>query len=80
MQKRRLPCLEPFMNATNMLLWPKFQSLMELHTESLRNAVTNRLLPSKDVRPHYVTRRYSEFAVSILTLNQGYEDALLTSR
>lgn len=55
MQKRRIPCLEGFMNVTNMLLWPKFQTIMDLHVESLKSAVPSRLVPTKDVKPHYVS-------------------------
>ena len=62
-----------------MLLWPKLQQIMNLHIESLRGAVPSRLLQQKDVRPHYITRRYSELSVSLLTLNEGHEDATLTS-
>lgn len=79
MQKRRIPCLDNFLNATNMMLWPKFQQVMDLHIDSLRQAVPSRLLQQKDVRPHYITRRYYEISVSLLFLNQGYEDASLTS-
>ncbi|TPX57670.1 hypothetical protein PhCBS80983_g03685 [Powellomyces hirtus] len=79
MQARRIPCLESFSNATNMLLWPKFQAIMDLHIDSLKKAVPRTLLPSRDVHPHYVTRRYAEFSASILTLNQGYDDALLAN-
>ncbi|KAI8822052.1 Sac2 family-domain-containing protein [Fimicolochytrium jonesii] len=77
MQARRIPCLESFMNATNMLLWPRFQAIMDMHIDSLKKASPRSLLPSKDVHPHYITRRYAEFSASILTLNQGYDDALL---
>lgn len=52
---------------------------MDLHIESLRQAIPSRLLLQKDVRPHYITRRYYEMSVSLLLLNQGYEDASLTS-
>lgn len=79
MQKRRIPCLDNFLNATNMLLWPKFQQVMDLHIESLRQAIPARLLLQKDVRPHYITRRYYEISVSLLLLNDGYEDASLAS-
>ncbi|KAJ3010115.1 Vacuolar protein sorting-associated protein 52 [Thoreauomyces humboldtii] len=79
MQARRIPCLESYMNATNMLLWPRFQAIMDLHIESLKKAAPKSLLPSKDFHPHYVTRRYAEFSASILTLNQGYDDALLAN-
>lgn len=79
MQKRRIPCLDSFLNSTNMILWPKFQQVMDLHIESLRQAIPSRLLQHKDVRPHYITRRYYEMSVSLLLLNHGYEDASLTS-
>ncbi|KAI9202758.1 Sac2 family-domain-containing protein [Polychytrium aggregatum] len=77
MQKRRIPCLENFMMAINMLLWPRFQLILDMHIDSLRKAVPSRLMAVKDVTPHYITRRYAEFSASILTLNQGYQDALL---
>ncbi|TPX37558.1 hypothetical protein SmJEL517_g00456 [Synchytrium microbalum] len=76
-QKRCVPCLENYMNATNMVLWPRFQAIMDMHIESVKKAIPGKLLPTKDVHPHYLTRRYAEFSASILTLNQGYDDALL---
>ncbi|KAJ3035124.1 Vacuolar protein sorting-associated protein 52 [Rhizophlyctis rosea] len=79
MQKRRIPGLESFMMAINMLLWPRFQAIMDLHVDSVKKATPRNLLGSKDVHPHYITRRYAEFAASILTLNQGYDDALLNN-
>ncbi|KAJ3105839.1 hypothetical protein HDU97_007483 [Phlyctochytrium planicorne] len=79
MQKRRIPSLESFMNAINMLLWPRFQSIIDLHIESLKKVNTSKVSANKDAHPHYITRRYAEFAASILTLNEGFEDALLTN-
>ncbi|KAI9004736.1 Sac2 family-domain-containing protein [Gaertneriomyces semiglobifer] len=79
MQKRRVPCLESYTNATNMMLWPRFQAIMDMHVESLKKASPRALLPTKDIHPHYITRRYGEFAASILALNHGYDDALLTN-
>ncbi|KAL2914393.1 Vacuolar protein sorting-associated protein 52 [Polyrhizophydium stewartii] len=79
MQKRRIPCLENFLNIVNILLWPKFQAIIDLHIDSLKKATVSRLLPTKDVHPHYIMRRYAEFSASILTLNQGYDDALLVN-
>ncbi|KAJ3124817.1 hypothetical protein HK098_000857 [Nowakowskiella sp. JEL0407] len=75
MQKRRIPCLDNFLNATNMLLWPRFQAIIDTHVDSLKKAVSSKLLPNKEVHPHYVW--YAEFAASILTLNHGFDDALL---
>ncbi|KAI9016791.1 Sac2 family-domain-containing protein [Hyaloraphidium curvatum] len=95
MQRRQVPCLESYFNAINMLLWPRFQMIMDMHVESVRRSGTAHLVGNnKEVHPHYVsanalclgaadrrgpkiTRRYAEFASSILSLNQGYEDPLV---
>lgn len=79
MQKRCIPCLEGFLNATNLFLWPRFQLIMDLHIESVKKAVAGKLVNIKDTQPHYIMRRYAEFAVSVLSLNEGYEDALLNN-
>jgi hypothetical protein len=56
-QKRRIPCLDPYLNAINMLLWPRFQSIMDMHIDSLKKAVASKLLPTKDTHPHYVKKK-----------------------
>ena len=53
---------------------------MGLHIDSMKKADPKKLITSKDPVPHIITRRYAEFSASILTLNQGYEDALLSNR
>ncbi|ORX50460.1 Vps52-domain-containing protein [Hesseltinella vesiculosa] len=81
LQRRRIPTLEGYTNSTNMLLWPRFQALMTSHIESLRKMASTKAmnLVVKDIHPHYVTRRYAEFAASLLVLNDGYDDAILTN-
>lgn len=79
MQKRRIPCFDNYLNGLNLLLWPRFQAIIDLHIDSLKKAQLSRLLITKDTHPHYITRRYAEFAASILTLSGGYNDALLTN-
>ncbi|KAI9350471.1 Sac2 family-domain-containing protein, partial [Zopfochytrium polystomum] len=74
MQKRRIPCLDNFMNFINISLWPRFQGIIDMHIDSLRKAQLGKI---RDAHPHFIMRRYAEFAVSILTLNEGFEDALL---
>ncbi|KAK4512283.1 DNA repair protein rad52 [Mucor velutinosus] len=80
LQRRRVPALEGYTNATNMLIWPRFQYVMSLHVESLKKMFNSRSVMSavKDIHPHYITRRYSEFAASLLVLNDGYDDAILS--
>ncbi|CAG8555092.1 11996_t:CDS:2, partial [Racocetra fulgida] len=77
LQRRRVPALEGYTNQTNMLLWPRFQAIMDMQIESLRKA-TNKLIV-KDVHPHHVTRRYGEFSASILILNEDYNDPILSN-
>ncbi|KAI9497981.1 Sac2 family-domain-containing protein [Zychaea mexicana] len=79
LQRRRVPALEGYTNSTNMTLWPRFQHVMTLHVESLkRMAATKSVISAvKDIHPHYITRRYAEFAASLLVLNEGYDDAIL---
>ncbi|KAI8968291.1 Sac2 family-domain-containing protein [Mycotypha africana] len=79
LQRRKIPALEGYTNATNMLLWPRFQYVMTLHIESLKKMFNNKAVMNavKDIHAHYVTRRYAEFAASLLVLNDGYDDAIL---
>src|SRR5690606_3611344 len=36
LQRRRIPALDGYINATSMLLWPRHQIIMDAHCESLR--------------------------------------------
>ncbi|RCH82501.1 hypothetical protein CU097_004256, partial [Rhizopus azygosporus] len=78
LQRRRVPALEGYTNATNMLLWPRFQHIISLHIDSLKKMFHSKSLV-KDIHPHYITRRYAEFAASLLVLNDGYDDAILSN-
>ncbi|RIA99439.1 Sac2-like protein, partial [Glomus cerebriforme] len=75
LQRRRVPALEGYTNQINMLLWPRFQAIMDMHIDSVKKAATKFIV--KDIHPHFVTRRYGEFAASILVLNEDYNDPIL---
>lgn len=80
MQKRKIPCFDNYINGINLLLWPRFQTVMDMHIESLKRQNASKLITLKDLtNPHYIIRRYAEFCVSIISLNQGYDDELLTN-
>ncbi|KAJ3404153.1 hypothetical protein HDV05_007317, partial [Chytridiales sp. JEL 0842] len=53
MQKRRIPCLENFMNSLTMLLWPRLQMIIDLHIDSLKKATLSKLQIARDAHPHY---------------------------
>ncbi|KAL6708025.1 Vacuolar protein sorting-associated protein 52 [Coniothyrium glycines] len=45
LQRRKIPAVEGYINATNMLLWPRFQQLLDMHCTSLHKLTAS--LPSR---------------------------------
>ena len=72
MQRRRIPVLDSVFDRINMLLWPRLKVILDANLRSVEQAQP-RKLGSVTKNPHYVTRRYSEFTASILTLHGGME-------
>jgi len=79
LQRRRVPVLDGYINATNMLLWPRFQIVMDAHSESLRKYNPNSTLgggrgtltsgdPKHNTAPHLLTQRFGQFLHGILAL------------
>ncbi|XP_052200903.1 vacuolar protein sorting-associated protein 52 A isoform X2 [Diospyros lotus] len=76
MSRRRIPCLDSYLDKVNISLWPRFKTVFDMHLSSLRNANV-RTLWEDDVHPHYVMRRYAEFTASLIHLNVEYGDGQL---
>ncbi|KDP43341.1 hypothetical protein JCGZ_25446 [Jatropha curcas] len=76
MSRRRIPCLDSYLDKVNIALWPRFKMVFDLHLSSLRNANVKTLWED-DVHPHYVMRRYAEFTASLIHLNVEYGDGQL---
>ena len=88
LQRRKVPVADSYINGTNMLLWPRFQIIMDLHCESLKRVTgpTNRgavaafsLVGNSDasktsVAPHPVTQKFGQFLHSILALSSDAGD------
>eukprot|EP00158_Paraphelidium_tribonemae_P008974 Partr_v1_DN28738_c2_g1_i4_m62168 putative vacuolar protein sorting 52 homolog (S. cerevisiae) len=78
MQTRKVPCLDNFLNSLLLAFWPKFQAAFEMHINSVKASGTgNGLFSTIDIHPHIITRRYGEFASSLLVLNDGHQEQLL---
>lgn len=45
LQRRRVPSLDAYVNGTAMLLWPRFQQILDVHCESLKRLTSS--LPSR---------------------------------
>lgn len=88
LQRRKVPTVEGYVNATNMLLWPRFQLIIDAHCESLRKATAalpNRPTAASGVlgsaaataqstAPHPLTQRFANFVAGILTLSSDAGD------
>lgn len=91
LQRRRVPAVDGYINATNMLLWPRLQMVMDHHCESIR-ALTS-ALPSRpqsltgaaaqqhSAAPHVVTQRFGQLLHGLVSLSAeaGDDEPLVSS-
>ncbi|XP_065146961.1 vacuolar protein sorting-associated protein 52 homolog [Paramisgurnus dabryanus] len=69
--KRNVPALDKYWEAVLELLWPRFELILEMNIQSIRNTDPQKL-GVLDTRPHYITRRYAEFSSAIVSINQTF--------
>ncbi|KAI7822860.1 Sac2 family-domain-containing protein [Gamsiella multidivaricata] len=74
LERRKIPMLDKYRDAIHMALWPRFQVVVDMHIESIRKAKTK--VKPKNVHPHWIARRYGEFASSLLLLNDEQADVM----
>lgn len=88
LQRRKVPAVEGYINGTNMLLWPRFQIVIDTHCESIRKVTAS--LPGKpagsalsltsspantqSTAPHPLTQRFANFLQGILALSSEAGD------
>ncbi|GJJ69334.1 vacuolar protein sorting-associated protein 52 [Entomortierella parvispora] len=74
LERRKIPGLDKYRDAIHMALWPRFQVVVDMHIDSVRKAKTK--IKPKNVHPHWIARRYGEFAGSLLLLNDEQTDVM----
>lgn len=88
LQRRKVPAGEGYINATNMLLWPRFQQIIDAHCESVRKvtaslsgkpagsalSLTSSAATNQTTAPHPLTQRYANFLQGILALSSEAGD------
>lgn len=77
LQRRKIPAVDGYINGTGMLIWPRFQVVMDQHCESVRTATNN--VPTRkasaseqakqSAAPHFMTQRFGQFMAGILSLS-----------
>ncbi|GFO17731.1 vacuolar protein sorting-associated protein 52-like protein [Plakobranchus ocellatus] len=71
MAKREVPALERYWNTILRNLWPRFEYIVNMNIQSVRECDPNKL-GQIDSRPHYITRRFAEFSAAIVGINASY--------
>jgi hypothetical protein len=79
MQRRRVHCLDAFFDRVNMLMWPKFKAIFDANLASIDKCVGQLRVSPAYIQPHYMIYRYAEYCAALSALNQGYDDAILSS-
>jgi hypothetical protein len=88
LQRRKVPTVEGYINATNMLLWPRFQQVLDMHCTSLQKITTSlpgrpstgaALLSSNSstatsTAPTPLTQKFSNLLQGILALSSEAGD------
>mmetsp|Transcript_80659 Transcript_80659/g.179204 ORF Transcript_80659/g.179204 Transcript_80659/m.179204 type:complete len:728 (-) Transcript_80659:56-2239(-) len=69
MQRRQVSCLDSYLDALQLLLWPRLRSVLDANVASLRKACQQNLEKPANTHPHLVTRRYAELAASLHALS-----------
>lgn len=82
LQRRKIPAVDGYINATSMLLWPRIQVIMDRHCESVRHLTNS--IPSRPGRaadptkmttaPHVVTQRFGQLLQGLLALSTDAGD------
>ncbi|KAK4166007.1 Sac2 family-domain-containing protein [Cladorrhinum sp. PSN259] len=77
LQRRRVPAADNYINGTAMALWPRLQSIMDAHCESVKiltaalptRAVSAASAKAASAAPHVVTQRFGQLLHGILALS-----------
>ncbi|KAF2771820.1 Vps52-domain-containing protein [Teratosphaeria nubilosa] len=88
LQRRKVPSGEGYINGTNMLLWPRFQQIIDAHCESIRKitaslsgkpagsalSLTSAPASAASTAPHPLTQRFANFVHAITSLSSEAGD------
>lgn len=77
LQRRRVPAADGYINGTAMMLWPRLQSIMDAHCESVKaltaglpaRAASAATAKAASAAPHVVTQRFGQLLHGILALS-----------
>mmetsp|Transcript_17504 Transcript_17504/g.33713 ORF Transcript_17504/g.33713 Transcript_17504/m.33713 type:complete len:708 (-) Transcript_17504:353-2476(-) len=77
MQRRQVSCLDSYLDALQLQLWPRLRSVLDANIASLRTAAQQGESVPTNSHGHLVTRRYAELAASLHALCSAESGALV---
>ncbi|RKP10887.1 Sac2 family-domain-containing protein [Thamnocephalis sphaerospora] len=79
MERRQMPILESYLQEAIMIIWPKYQLLVDRIVRNTRELPWKKLSAGLDVKPHGMTRRFAELSAAILEFSLGPNDGVVQS-
>lgn len=73
MTRRRVPCLDDYLDRINLILWPKFKAVFDAQLESIKRG-NEKILFTNTPSVHIVARRFASTVSALLVLTAGYEE------
>ncbi|XP_067001896.1 vacuolar protein sorting-associated protein 52 homolog isoform X2 [Anabrus simplex] len=73
--KRAVPALDRYWDKLQTIIWPRFEKIFRMNIESVQNC--DPLKFTKEMRPHYITRRYAEFSAAIVGISETFPNELV---
>lgn len=73
MTRRRVPCLDDYLDRINLVLWPRFKGAFDVQLDSVRKG-NEKALFTGSPSVHVVARRFASMVSSLLVLTAGYEE------
>ncbi|CAB4069110.1 VPS52 [Lepeophtheirus salmonis] len=71
--KRAVTAMDRYWDTVQGLFWSRLTRVFEMNVQSIRDCDPSRL-KLLDLRPHYITRRYSEFSAAFICINDNFPD------
>lgn len=72
--KRAVPALDSYWDTLLDIMWPRFEHVFRLNIQSIKDCDPTKF--NKEMKPHYIARRYAEFAGAIISLSESYPSEL----
>jgi hypothetical protein len=74
LQRRKVPTVENYINATNMLLWPRYQQVLDMHCTSLQKVLSSNSQSNTSTAPTPLTQKFANLLQGILALSSEAGD------